>query len=60
MQGAAQACQEQGLAFLPVAVETLGAFHRVAINQVKQIGAALARHQGSDEKVASSLLFQPI
>ena len=58
VQGTAQACQDQGLAFFPVAVETLGGFHRVATEQVKRIGAALARHQGSDEKVASRQLFQ--
>ena len=29
----------------------LGGFHRVATKQVKRIGAALARHQGSDERV---------
>ena len=46
MQGAAQACQQQGLGFLPVAVETVGGFHVAAVEQVKRIGAALARHQG--------------
>ena len=42
----------------PVAVESLGDFHGVASDQVKRIGAALARHQGSDEKVASRQLFE--
>ena len=42
----------------PVAVETLGDFHGVASDQVKRIGAALARHQGSDEKVAARQLFE--
>jgi len=58
VQGTAQACQDQGIAFFPVAVETLGGFHRVATEQVKRIGAALARHQGSDERVASRQLLQ--
>ena len=58
VQGTAQACQDQGLAFLPVAMETLGGFHKVAMEQVKRIGAALARHQGSDEKAASRQLLQ--
>ena len=58
VQGTAQACQDQGIAFLPVAVETLGGFHRVATEQVKRIGAALARHQGSDERVTSRQLLQ--
>ena len=58
VQGTAQACQDQGIAFFPVAVKTLGGFHRVATEQVKRIGAALARHQGSDERVASRQLLQ--
>ena len=58
MQGAAQACQQQGLGFLPVAVETVGGFHVAAVEQVKRIGAALARHQGSEEQVATQQLFQ--
>ena len=58
VQGAAQACQQQGLAFLPVAIETLGGFHKAAVEQVKRIGTALARHQGSDEQVATRQLFQ--
>ena len=55
VQGTAQACQDQGIAFFPVAMETLGGFHRVA---TERIGAALARHQGSDERVASRQLLQ--
>ena len=58
VQGTAEACQEQGLVFLPIAVETLGGFHKVAVEQVKKIGAAVARHQGSDERVATRQLFQ--
>ena len=58
VQGVAEACQEQGLVFLPVALETLGGFHKVAVEQVKKIGAAVARHQGSDERVATRQLFQ--
>ena len=56
--GAAQACQEQGIAFLPIAMETLGGFHKVALEQVKRIGAAVARHQGIEERVATRQLFQ--
>ena len=55
VQGAAQACQDQGIAFLPIAMETLGGFHKVALEQVKRIGA---RHQGSEERVATKQLFQ--
>ena len=58
IQGVAEACQEQRLAFLPIAFETLGAFHVVAVGQVKHIGTAIARNQGSDERVAIRQLFQ--
>ena len=58
VQGVAEACQQQGLVFLPIALETLGGFHKVAVDQVKRIGAAIARNQGSDEKVATRQLFQ--
>ena len=54
----AEACQQQGLVFFPVALETLGGFHSVAIGQVKQVGAALARQTGSDEREVTSQLFQ--
>ena len=52
--------QLQIFVFLLLALETLGGFHQVAIDQVKKIGAALARHQGSDEQVATKQLFQRV
>ena len=58
VEGAAQACQEQGISFLPIAVETLGGFHKVAVEQTKRIGAALSRHQGIEENIAIKQLFQ--
>ena len=57
-QGAAQACQDEGITFLPIAMETLGGFHKVALEQVKRIGAAVARHQGIEERLATKQLFQ--
>ena len=58
VQGAAAACQAQGLVVLPLAVETLGGIHRVAVEQLKRLGAAVGRHQGCDERVSSRQLFQ--
>ena len=58
VQGTAAACHQQGLVFLPIALETLGGFHKVVVEQVKRIGAAVARHQGSDERIATRQLFQ--
>ena len=36
------AAPDQGSAFLPMAMETPGGFHKVALEQVKRIGAAVA------------------
>ena len=58
VQGSAAACHQQGVVLLPIALETLGGFHKVAVEQVKRIGSAVARHQGSDERVATRQLFQ--
>ena len=58
VQGAAEACRQQGLAFIPVAAETLGGLHPVAVEQVKKLGAALARQTGQEEGEAKRHLFQ--
>ena len=60
MRDTADACRQQGLVFLPMALETLGGMHQVAVNQLKRLGAALARHNGTDEREAVSQLFQRI
>ena len=39
-------------------METLGGMHKVAVEQMKRLGVAVARHQGSDERVATRQLFQ--
>ena len=51
------ACRQEGLVFLPFAVETLGGLHAGAVIQVKQIAAALARSKGLEESEATSQLF---
>ena len=52
VQRAAAACQQQGLVFLPLAEETLRGMHKVILEQLKRLGAALGRHRGSDEMMA--------
>ena len=42
-----EACRQQGLSFIPIAADTLGGWHKVAIEQIKKLGAALARHSSS-------------
>ena len=58
VHGAAAACYEQGITFLPIAAETLGGLHRVAIVQLKRLASALARQSGEDEGIATRQLFQ--
>jgi hypothetical protein len=49
MTESAEDCRREGIAFLPLVVETLGGWHKVAIGEVKKLAAALARHTGEDE-----------
>ena len=44
-----EACRNQGNAFIPVVLESLGGFHPVAAREVKKLGSALARHTGEEE-----------
>ena len=53
----AEACRQEGLVFLPLAMETLGGLYAGAVTQVKQIAAALARKNGQEESVVTSQLF---
>ena len=47
---AGELCRQQGIAFVPLAMESLGGWHEVAIAQVKKLASSLARHTGQDEK----------
>ena len=58
MHDTADACREQGLVFFPIAFEALGGVHQVAVTQLKRLGAALARHSGSDERELVSQILQ--
>ena len=58
VQGAAEDCRQQGLAFVPLAREALGGLHKVTVAQVKMLAAALARHTGQEEGEAKKHLFQ--
>ena len=53
-----EACHNQGIVFVPLAVESLGAWHPTAIAEVKKLGSALARHNGEEESTTTSRLFQ--
>ena len=60
LRGAAEVCREQGLAFIPVAMETFGGLHTAAIDQLKQLGVALARRTGQEDQEATRHLFQRV
>ena len=47
-----QSCNAQGIVFMPLAVESLGAWHKSAICEIKKQGSSLARHTGEEEATA--------
>ena len=55
-----ESCNRQGIAFLPIAVESLGAWHPSAVAELKRLGSALARHTGEDEGQTISRFFQKL
>lgn len=52
-----EACRQEGLVFLPFALETLRGFHSGALAQVKLLATALARSKGLDENEVTSQFF---
>ena len=50
MQKSAEACQREGVIFLPMVTESHGGWHEVAVTEVERLGVALAR-QPSHRKV---------
>ena len=54
MRLSADQCRAQGIVFLPLAAETFGGWHDVAVAQVKKLASALARHSGQEEGEALS------
>ena len=44
-------CEAEGIAFLPVAVDTLGGFHREGLSTLTKLGRQLARGVGKEEAV---------
>ena len=41
-----------------ISVESLGAWHKSAIAEVKKLGSSLARHTGEEESASINHLFQ--
>ena len=55
-----EACHRQGIKFIPIAVESLGAWHKSAIVQIGKLGSALARQNGEEEGTTILRLFQQL
>ena len=51
------ACRQQGIAFVPLAFESFGGMHEVALAEARKLAAALARHTGQEEAEACRHLF---
>ena len=52
VRGSAEACQAQGVTFLPIVVESFGGWHEAAVREVERLGAAMARQSGQEEEEA--------
>ena len=52
MRGAADACQQQGVTFLSMVLESFGGWHEASVREVERLGAALARQSGQEEEGA--------
>ena len=48
-------CRRQGIKFIPLAVESLGGWHELAVREIKKLAAALARQSGQEERSKVSL-----
>ena len=45
---------------MPIAVESLGAWHKSAVAEVVKLGSALARQTGDEESTTVQRLFQQL
>ena len=49
MTAASDACAAQGIKFIPLVFESLGGWDQQAIQELKKLSSALARHSGEEE-----------
>ena len=56
--GVGEACRRQGLAFLPLAMDSQGGWRKVAEGEVRKLGSAVGRQKGQEESEATSQLLQ--
>ena len=48
---AAEECRQQGIVFVPLAAESLGGWHPVAVMELKRLASALARQSSCSEGI---------
>ena len=60
MAGAGEECQAAAIAFIPLAVESLGGWHQVAVEEIKSLGKAHARQAGESEELTCRRLWQKL
>ena len=60
MKKTGEDCRRQGLTFLPLAAESLGGWHEVAVVQIKKLRVALARQTGQEEGEVMHQLWQKL
>jgi hypothetical protein len=53
-----EACEREGISFIPLPVETLGGWHKKAVDQLRKLAKAQARSTGKEEDDAIRHLFQ--
>ena len=58
MRVAAEDCRQQGIAFIPLAMESLGGWLDRAVKEVRKLGDALGRHTGQEVGEVVSHLFK--
>jgi hypothetical protein len=51
-------CEAQGMVFTPIPVDTFGAFHEVAIANLRKLGQCLARATAEEESISVNHFFQ--
>ena len=58
MTSSHEPCREQGIKFIPMPVETLGGWHKSAVDAVTKLARQLARHTRREEGETTRHLFQ--
>jgi hypothetical protein len=58
MTDSAEDCRREGIVFLPMAAESLGGWHPVAVQQGDKLASSLARHTGEKERVTCPQFWQ--